>query len=204
MQHHQSENVGCARTQGHADTDLACSFRYRIRHDTVNPDRGQSRCNRPEDAQQQNVQPDILHLPIKVLFNSADFSGRPTGIYLRCSLPHARRDAHGVTAGSQHEVHRSAHSVAGAHPARRLLKVGYIDGRPELALLAVHTDVASHADDFTQRLIGDVIQPDLFANGAFVRPESFGHGLVDDHHEGRGGCVAIAEIAALEDRRSQH
>ncbi len=57
--------------------------------------------------------------------------------------------------------------IARAHPARRLLKVGHIDGRPELALLAAHTDVAGHADDLAQRLIRHVIEPDLLCRWRF-------------------------------------
>ena len=40
---------------------------------------------------------------------------------------------------------------------------------------------------------------DLLADGVLLRPELFGHGLIDEHHAGRGGGVVFGEVAAAED-----
>ena len=68
--------------------------------------------------------------------------------------------------------------------------------------------IGHYADDLAGRLLelrADVFaNDDLLADGVLLRPILFGHGLIDENHARRAGCIVFGKVAALEDGDLEH
>src|SRR5579883_2300659 len=176
----QSQNIGSARAERDADSNLTRPLLHGVGLYAVLSDGSENGSDQREQAEQQGGVARILNLNGKQCLHGLNIRERPVRVDLGDRALRGTDQAFRVALRAEQEGQLEAVSPPGTDDLRRRLEVGDVEDWILMRLQRIVRNVVHNGDDFARLILRRKLQQNVLAYGIFVRPVATGHGFVDD------------------------